>query len=143
MPPADLAPEYLEGRALFAATVDTVTNTSGSADVSGSLPNMEEQRGAMPTILGEIVGDGTVSASDYEIVKRFLGTRLPRLAAAQEPTLARRRRPVRCLSAGSALSRRPWWAMSRPCTADEWGWTAAWKRAVTKRIASLFHFGTP
>ncbi len=35
--------EYLEGRALFAATVDTVTNTSGSADVSGSLPNMEEQ----------------------------------------------------------------------------------------------------
>jgi hypothetical protein len=35
--------EYLEGRALLAATVYTVTNTSGLADISGSLPNALSQ----------------------------------------------------------------------------------------------------
>ena len=35
--------------------------------------------GAQPTIFGEILGDGSVSASDYQAARKFNGARLPKL----------------------------------------------------------------
>jgi hypothetical protein len=54
-------------------------------DLTAIRNEWKSKRGAMPTIFGEIVVDGTVGASDDNIVKKLLGTRLPRLAAEMGP----------------------------------------------------------
>jgi hypothetical protein len=70
------------------------------------------KNGAQPTIFGEILGDGTVTASDYKAVKRFSGTKLPKLhKTGGKPTravlvraLARRHAPTGIRPTGIVLA---------------------------------------
>jgi hypothetical protein len=52
------------------------------------------KNGAQPTIFGEILGDGTVNASDFKAARKFQGDRLPKLpkAGGKRPKVALDRR---------------------------------------------------
>jgi hypothetical protein len=50
-----------------------------SADLAGVRNEILGFNGAAPTIFGDINGDGTVNINDYNLVKKFLFTRLPPL----------------------------------------------------------------
>jgi hypothetical protein len=50
-----------------------------SADLTGVRNESLGFNGAAPTIFGDINGDGTVNITDYNLVKKFLFTRLPPL----------------------------------------------------------------
>ena len=59
-------------------------------DVNGVRAELKRLHGAQPTSFGEILGDGTVEQSDYKVVKKRVGTKLPKLGAkAHKAALAR------------------------------------------------------
>ena len=51
-------------------------------DITAIRNEWKRKNGAQPTIFGEILGDGTVNASDYHAVRKYDGTRLPKLPKA-------------------------------------------------------------
>jgi hypothetical protein len=51
-------------------------------DITAIRNEWKHKHGAQPTIFGEILGDGTVNASDYRAARKFLGVRLPKLSDA-------------------------------------------------------------
>ncbi len=55
--------------------VGVVTNK----DITAIRNEWKGKHGAMPTIFGEITGDGTVKASDFKAARKFQGDRLPKL----------------------------------------------------------------
>ena len=48
-------------------------------DITGIRNEWKGKKEAVPTIYGEILGDGTVNASDYNAARKRVGTRLPKL----------------------------------------------------------------
>jgi len=48
-------------------------------DITAIRNEWKGKNGAGPTIFGEILGDGTVTAADYHAAKKFNGTKLPKL----------------------------------------------------------------
>ena len=51
-------------------------------DVTAIRNEWKGKHGAQPTIFGEILGDGTVTAGDYNATRKRIGTRLPKLGKA-------------------------------------------------------------
>lgn len=47
-------------------------------DITAIRNEWKGKRGAQPTLFGEILGDGTVNASDYHAARKLNGTRLPK-----------------------------------------------------------------
>ncbi len=73
-------------------------NDSGvvtSQDVTAIRNEWKGTHGAQPTIFGDILGDGTVNASDYKAAKQRIGSRLPKLpkTGGKTPTAAIARQP--------------------------------------------------
>jgi hypothetical protein len=59
---------------------DFVDNGVVSSNDASAIKNeWKRKHGATPTIFGEILGDGTVDARDYDAARKFAGTRLPKL----------------------------------------------------------------
>jgi chitinase len=58
------------------------TGVVTSKDLTAIKNESTGKHAAAPTIFGDVLGNGTVNSSDFRAAKRFLGTRLPRLAKA-------------------------------------------------------------
>jgi hypothetical protein len=48
-------------------------------DITAIRNEWKRKHGAQPTLFGEILGDGTVNAGDYNAANKRIGTRLPKL----------------------------------------------------------------
>ena len=48
-------------------------------DITAIRNEWKGKNGARPTIFGEILGNGTVTAADYHAAKKLNGTKLPKL----------------------------------------------------------------
>ncbi len=55
------------------------TGVVTSRDITAIHNEASGKNGGQPTIFGEIMGDGTVNASDYKAARKFQGDRLPKL----------------------------------------------------------------
>ncbi len=66
-------------------------------DITAIRNEWKGKHGAHPTIFGDILGNGTVNASDYHAARKFNGTRLPRLPrpGSKSPKAALMRGPAR------------------------------------------------
>ena len=66
------------------------TGAVNSKDLTGIGNEWHGKRGAKSTIFGDILGDGTVSASDYKAARKFVGTKLPKLSVKKMKVLVAR-----------------------------------------------------